>query len=113
MNESLLLFGIGINKFRVSNWQDKRYTLGQYHGAHNHGNMKISCVLYVDFDVNEHRPTKFYAPFTNPYLGVIETVSPPVEEGNIIAFPSTLLHECPPCDSNIPRTVFSFNIPLR
>ena len=188
MNEILLLFGIGINKFKVTNWQDKkskllelidfnntkvqscqsdyfkyqsrapylesfvtilaedldnlvntfteelqeryhgecpvqnietwelwaqRYTLGQYHGAHNHGNMKISCVLYVDFDVNEHRPTKFYAPFTNPYMGVIETVSPPVEEGNIIAFPSTLLHECPPCDSDVPRTVFSFNIPLR
>ena len=75
--------------------------------------MKISCVLYVDFDVNEHRPTKFYAPFTNPYMGVIETVSPPVEEGNLIAFPSTLLHECPPCESSKPRTVFSFNIPLR
>ena len=24
MNESLLLFGIGINKFKVSNWQDKK-----------------------------------------------------------------------------------------
>ena len=75
--------------------------------------MKISCVLYVDYDKNEHRPTKFYAPFTNPYMGVIETISPPVEEGNIIAFPSTLLHECPPCESSMPRTVFSFNIPLR
>ena len=48
--------------------------------------MKISCVLYVDFDVNEHRPTKFYAPFTNPYMGVIETVSPPVEEATLLHF---------------------------
>ena len=24
MNESLLLFGIGINKFKVTNWQDKK-----------------------------------------------------------------------------------------
>ena len=27
MNESLLLFGIGINKFKVTNWQDKKSKL--------------------------------------------------------------------------------------
>ena len=89
------------------------YTKGQYHGAHNHGMMKISCVLYVDFDVKEHRPTTFYSPFPNPYMGVIETVSPPVEEGNIIAFPSLLLHESPVSPSDKQRTIISFNIPLR
>ena len=186
--ESLLLFAIGINKFKVTNWEEKkpklmeliklnsddviecqtdyykhqtrppyfddfvkilsedldnlvntfteglseryggecpvksldewqlwsqRYTRGQYHGSHNHGMMNISCVLYVDFDVNEHKPTKFYSPFMNPYYGTIDVAVPSVEEGSILAFPSTLLHECPPCQSDKPRTVFSFNIPLR
>ncbi len=99
----------------LETWQlwSQRYTLGHYHGAHNHGMMNISCVLYVDFDVNEHKPTKFYSPFTNPYYGTVDVAVPPVEEGNIIAFPSTMLHECPPSQSKIPRTIMSFNIPMR
>ena len=58
----------------LETWQlwSQRYTLGHYHGAHNHGMMNISCVLYVDFDVNEHKPTKFYSPFTNPYYGTVD-----------------------------------------
>ena len=188
MNESLLLFGIGINKFRVSNWQDKkpkllelidfentkvlscqsdyfkyqsrapylesfvtilaedldnlvntfteelqeryrgegpvqnietwelwaqRYTLGQYHGAHNHGMMNLSCVLYVEFDPKEHLPTTFYSPFPNPYYGTIHKAQPPVKEGEIIVFPSLLLHEAPVSPSDKRRTIMSFNIPLR
>ena len=75
--------------------------------------MNISCVLYVDFDVNEHKPTKFYSPFMNPYYGTIDVAVPSVEEGSILAFPSTMLHECPPSQSKIPRTIMSFNIPMR
>ena len=86
---------------------------GQFHGVHNHGPVGITAVLYVDFDVNEHKPTKFYSPFTNPYYGTVDVAVPPVEEGNIIAFPSTMLHECPPSQSKIPRTIMSFNIPMR
>ena len=186
--ESLLLFAIGINKFKVTNWQEKkpellklieldskdivecqtdyykhqtrppyfdsfvkilsedldnlvntfteelqeryrgecpvqnietwelwaqRYTLGQYHGAHNHGNMKISCVLYVEFDEKEHFPTTFYSPFPDPYYGTINKIAPPVSEGEILTFPSILLHESPASVSDKQRTIMSFNIPLR
>ena len=49
----------------------------------------------------------------NPYYGTIDVAVPSVEEGSILAFPSTMLHECPPSQSKIPRTIMSFNIPMR
>ena len=54
----------------VDKWQlwSQRYTKGQYHGAHNHGLMNISCVLYVEFDDKLHFPTTFYSPFPNPIM---------------------------------------------
>ena len=188
MNESLLLFAIGIQKFEISNWEDKkskllelidfedneitecqtdyfkyntrppyfdsfveilqedldnmateyteglsdryngecpfgsldrwqlwsqRYIDGQYHGAHNHGMMNISNVLYLEFDESKHIPTTFYSPFPNPYFGTISKATPPVKEGNIISFPSLLLHECPVQSTTTPRTIMSFNIPLQ
>ena len=99
----------------LESWQlwSQRYTNGQHHGAHNHGMMNISCVLYVEFDENEHIPTTFYSPFPHPYYGIIGKQTPQVSEGNIITFPASLLHECPAQVSTKPRTIMSFNIPLR
>ena len=99
----------------VDKWQlwSQRYTRGQYHGAHNHGLMNISCVLYVEFDDKEHFPTTFYSPFPDPYFGTINKIAPPVSEGEILTFPSILLHESPASVSDKQRTIMSFNIPLR
>ena len=99
----------------VDKWQlwSQRYTRGQYHGAHNHGLMNISCVLYVEFDEKEHFPTTFYSPFPDPYYGTINKIAPPVSEGEILTFPSILLHESPASVSDKQRTIMSFNIPLR
>tara|TARA_B100000902_G_C26882728_1_gene703429 strand:+ start:74 stop:649 length:576 start_codon:yes stop_codon:yes gene_type:complete len=91
----------------------QRYGKKQYHGAHNHGLMKISCVLYVEFDDKLHFPTTFYSPHPNPYFGTTDKVSPPVVEGDIVTFPSVLLHESPVSQTEIPRTIMSFNIPLK
>tara|TARA_B000000557_G_scaffold90308_1_gene73003 strand:+ start:595 stop:1191 length:597 start_codon:yes stop_codon:yes gene_type:complete len=99
----------------VDKWQlwSQRYTKGQYHGAHNHGLMNISCVLYVEFDDKLHFPTTFYSPHPNPYYGTIDKIAPPVFEGDIITFPSVLLHESPVSQTETPRTIMSFNIPMR
>ena len=99
----------------VDKWQlwSQRYTSGQYHGAHNHCLMNISCVLYVEFDEKEHFPTTFYSPFPDPYYGTINKIAPPVSEGEILTFPSILLHESPASVSDKQRTIMSFNIPLR
>ena len=80
---------------------------------HNHGLSNISCVLYVEFDEKEHFPTTFYSPFPDPYYGTINKIAPPVSEGEILTFPSMLLHESPASLSDKQRTIMSFNIPLR
>tara|TARA_B000000565_G_scaffold13410_1_gene9708 strand:+ start:690 stop:1271 length:582 start_codon:yes stop_codon:yes gene_type:complete len=99
----------------LDSWQlwSQQYDKGEYHGAHNHGMMNLSCVLYVEFDPKEHLPTTFYSPFPNPYYGTIHKAQPPVNEGEIIVFPSLLLHEAPVSPSDKQRTIMSFNIPLR
>ena len=99
----------------IEEWQlwSQRYDKGQYHGAHNHGLMNISCVLYVEFDEKEHFPTTFYSPNPNPFYGTIDKVAPPVDEGEIVTFPSVLLHESPMSKSDKQRTIMSFNIPMR
>ena len=91
----------------------QRYGKGQYHSAHNHGLMNISCVLYVEFDDKLHFPTTFYSPNPNPYFGTIDKIAPPVVEGDIVTFPSVLLHESPASQTETPRTIMSFNIPLK
>ena len=91
----------------------QRYGKRQYHGVHNHGLMKISCVLYVEFDDKLHFPTTFYSPHPNPYFGNTDKVSPPVVEGDIVTFPSVLTHESPASQTETPRTIKSFNIPLK
>ena len=91
----------------------QRYGKGQYHSAHNHGLMNISCVLYVEFDDKLHFPTTFYSPTPNPYFGTIDKIAPPVVEGDIVTFPSVLLHESPVSHTEIPRTIMSFNIPMK
>lgn len=99
----------------IEDWQlwSQRYDIGQFHGAHNHGLMNISCVLYVEFDAKEHFPTTFYSPNPNPFYGTIDKIAPPVNEGEILTFPSVLLHESPVSKSNKQRTIMSFNIPMR
>ena len=49
----------------------------------------------------------------DPYYGTINKIAPPVSEGEILTFPSILLHESPASVSDKQRTIMSFNIPLR
>ena len=96
-------------------WQlwSQSYNEGQYHSVHNHGIGFISCCLYVEFDKNVHKATKFYSPFLDPMTGFSQETIPEVDEGDILLFPSTLLHEATINTSKVKRTVMAFNIPLR
>lgn len=96
-------------------WQlwSQSYNEGQYHSVHNHGIGFISCCLYVEFDKTVHKATKFYSPFLDPMTGFSQESIPEVDEGDILLFPSTLLHEATINTSNVKRTVMAFNIPLK
>lgn len=75
----------------------------QHHQPHTHGDCGYSSVLYVSFDKKYHQATKFY---------LDEEYQPNIDEGNLIIFPSNVLHEAPQNTSEIPRTIVSFNIKL-
>jgi hypothetical protein len=82
------------------------------HIIHNHGAIGYSACWYVDFDFDEHLGTTFYSPFNNFLSGSVIPYRPLVAEGDVVFFPSSIMHEAQPNKSNKPRTVVSFNISI-
>lgn len=93
----------------VDMWYQKYYKNVE-HKVHTHGHSGWSAVIYVEFDPEVHEPTMFYSPFMNPWNGNLETFQPPVNEGDMVLFPTTVMHEAPVNRSDKRRTIVSFNI---
>ena len=90
----------------------QRYKESQAMPTHNHGAHGFSAILYAEYDKEEHTPTVFYSPFGNFVDGQITVYEPEVEEGDLIVFPSMLLHSSMPFISSHNRSIFSFNMSL-
>ena len=93
----------------TSIWYELSKT-GDYHGPHNHGATGYSAILYVDYDPEEHEATKFHCPFLEPATGRNLEYQPSIKEGDLIIFPSYILHEGPINESKKNRLIVSFNI---
>ena len=83
---------------------------GESHQVHTHGATGLSCVWYLEFDPEVHKATTFYAPFHDPLSGDMIQHTPEVQEGDLVVFPSFLMHEQEGNDSDKRRTIISFNI---
>tara|TARA_R100000005_G_C4948033_1_gene169752 strand:- start:434 stop:982 length:549 start_codon:yes stop_codon:yes gene_type:complete len=94
----------------ISNAWCERAQTYDYHQVHQHGATGFSAVLYVDFSAAEHEGTRFYSPFNDPSTGDLMEFQPIVKEGDLVVFPSYLLHEGPLNRSNRERVIVSFNI---
>ncbi len=91
-------------------WYEKSKK-GDKHSIHNHGGQGYSAVLYVKYNPEIHEPTVFYSAFRDPMKGDFLRWQPSeIEEGDLIIFPSELLHEALPNKSDEERIVVSFNI---
>jgi hypothetical protein len=111
--EEIKLFEKEVNlKFSVSEFWFQRYNNGMDHAPHNHGPVGFSAVCYLEFDRKYHKPTIFISPLGNFINGEIERYIPQVEEGEIIFFPSNLLHFAPVNLSNKIRIIVSFNLEI-
>ena len=83
------------------------------HAVHNHKAYGYSACWYVDFDSTEHTSTIFYSPFNNFINGDLMNYQPSnVMEGDLILFPSTIMHETSCNESSKDRTVVSFNVSI-
>ena len=93
----------------VEMWYQKYYNLVE-HKTHCHGFTGWSSIIYVEFDPKVHESTRFFSPFRQPWDCDVETFQPKVNEGDMILFPSSLLHEAPVNRSDTRRTIISYNI---
>ena len=93
----------------VSNAWCQRYSKTACHPAHNHGALGFSAVFYAQLDSYDS-PTSFFSPFPNPWTGQVKAVVPDCSEGDIIFFPSSLIHQSLPHRGYQDKIIFSFNI---
>lgn len=100
---------IGIDFYSDEVWF-QRYNHSMNHAAHTHGPTGFSAVCFIEYDKDVHKPTTFISPFSNYITGELERYVPEVQEGDIIFFPSNLLHYAPTNLSNKERIVISFNL---
>ena len=96
----------------ISHLWGQRYTKGNYMPSHNHGSLGYSAVLYVDFDKEEHPPTRFTS-IINDEHGKMQQHIPEIEEGDMLVFPSHLFHDVGHCKTEKQRTIYSFNFRTR
>lgn len=96
-------------KFRgISNLWCQRYGARDYFFPHDHGAVGYSAVLYAKL-TEDHKSTLFFSPF-NDETGSHACYSPHVIEGDLIIFPSNLMHTALPHESEDERVIISFNL---
>ena len=93
----------------VEMWYQKYYNMVE-HKTHCHGFTGWSSIIYVEFDPNIHESTRFFSPFRQPWDCDVEVFQPKVKEGDMIIFPSSVLHEAPVNRTDTRRTIVSYNI---
>jgi hypothetical protein len=107
---SLYQFGSTIcNRFQVKSLWCQKYSNGEYHGAHNHGPTGFSAIFYAQLH-EDHTATTFISPVHDYVNGNSVDITPKVSEGDIIFFPSLILHYSNPVFGEKERIIFSFNI---
>lgn len=103
---------IGFNLISSEVWFQK-YESNMNHAVHTHGSTGFSSVCFIEYDKHNHKPTTFISPFGNYIIGELERYEPDVKEGDIIFFPSNLLHYAPTNLSKSTRIIMSFNLNIK
>ena len=110
-SDELQEFGteLNLNTFKVEDIWTVQYGKGDFHAVHTHGTCNLSAVLYFDYDDKEHSATHFVVG-QNGIRNTTDIASPPCKEGDLVIFPSNMLHFTSPNASDKIRRVISFDI---
>jgi hypothetical protein len=92
---------LGFAESRISEYWYQYYMPGDYHDWHVHGNSMFVGVYYVK--LNSRHPKIIFKWQGQEYLV-------PVEEGDIITFPSFLHHKAPKNETDESKLILSFNV---
>ncbi len=102
-------YDTALYKFKgITNMWCQRYKARDYHVPHSHGAIGYSCVFYAKM-TEDHPSTLFFSPFMDE-TGTHPNNSLMCKEGDLIIFPSNLMHMAPPHDSEDERVIISFNL---
>jgi hypothetical protein len=96
---------IGLKDVEICALWFQQYIKNNTHGWHVHGD-NFTGVYYVEFNKNLPK-TEIVYPLTNNLIPIS------VEEGDILIFPSFLIHRSPPVKTEDVKTIISFNISLK
>ena len=85
----------------------------QQHIPHTHGSIGLSAIVYLDYIPGLHSPTFFFSNHKD-FLTDSDTifVTDFVQEGDIVFFPSSIVHYTLPSKTDQDRQVLSFNLSL-
>lgn len=84
------------------NFWFQQYKKGDYHQMHSHFNNRFSSIYYVDLQGNTPKTSFFIR-------GEEIKLTLPLEEGQVVSFPSFLLHGSKPNKSDKIKTIISWN----
>jgi len=96
-------------KLKLSQWEIGRFWFQQYykndfHNWHIHPHCCYSNVYFVELPT-KNMATQFYDPISKKIIKTLE-----VNEGDLLTFPSTIIHRSDKIKVNKRKTIISFNI---
>jgi hypothetical protein len=94
---------IGFDTLRVHEIWFQQYLSGSEHGWHSHSG-NFTNVYYLEFPENSPKTT-LLDPFDRSTIIEVD-----VKEGDLLAFPSYVLHKAPKVDAVNRKTIISYNI---
>lgn len=102
-NHRELFNKLGFPTVDIINMWFQQYEKNSFHEWHTHTQCQWSSVYYLEFPKGSPRTV-----FVNP-LNNTDTFDVDTEEGDIITFPSFIVHSAPKVESDKRKTIISFN----
>jgi len=90
----------------------QRYQRKESMMTHSHGPRGFSAVLYTEFVKGEHQATVLQGYSNHPITQEVQIFVPEVQEGDMIIFPSSMPHFADASQSDLTRTIMSFNLDI-
>lgn len=97
---------IGFSKYNILNIWYQQYILNDIHDWHVHSTCNFTCVYYLEYPENSPK-TEWIDPIS---LNKIENFK--VKEGDILIFPSLVLHRGARNFGNKRKTIISWNLDI-
>jgi hypothetical protein len=95
---------LGFNTFTIRNHWMQQYVDGDFHDWHVHEDCNFANVYYIELP-DESIGTQFKDP-----TDLNNVITPTVAEGDIITFPSMIIHRSPVNTTGKRKTVVAFNV---